>query len=344
MKFNIFKNSWAIYKNNFGKLFSFSFSISIISCISYIAILLLGGFDFYLTGILIVTCGLNPLFYSFQVATLKASSGMEIDYSEFYANYKAYYRRNTFGSYGVIKSVLFSLLMTVLMVFLCSVLHDIIFPDVLENAIASLDGLVDTPEYVNLFVNTALNVDYFIPMLIVFLAFGHAFFFVSFKNKIMIPIFASISPIPLMLTKSAYDKLYKKNKKDITALMRPANVLYYLTFLIGFISFGLIANLFQEQLVYIEYILIIAYVGGMLLSSVFTPVVLIGYCYIADALHNDYMIEMTNELIKFSENIKDDDSEALRDIKENINNMISSIHKDIDDKEKSPSDEEDNNQ
>lgn len=344
MKFNIFKNSWTIYKNNFGKLFSFSFSISIISCIAYIAILLLGGFDFYLTGILLVTFVLNPLFYSFQVAALKASSGMDIDYNEFYANYKAYYRRNTFGSYGIIKSVLFSILMSVLMVFLCSVLHDIIFPDVLENAIASLDEFIDSPEYVNLFINTALNVDYFIPMLIVFLAFGHASFFVNFKNKIMIPIFASISPIPLMLTNSAYKKIYKRNIKDINALMRPANLVYYLTFLIGFISFGLIANLFQDQLVYIEYILIIAYAGGMLLSSVFTPVVLIGYCYIADGLHNDYMIEMTNELIKFSENIKDDDSEALRDIKENIDNIVSSINKDMENKEKSPSDEEDNDQ
>ena len=343
MKFDIFKNSWSIYKNNFGKLFSFSLSIAIISCISYIAILLLGGFDFYLTGILIVTCGLNPLFYSFQVASLKVSSGMDIEYSEFYANYKAYYRRNTFGAYGVIKSVLFSLLMTLLMVFLCSVLHDIIFPDVLENAIASLDELIDSPEYVNMFVNTALNVDYFIPMLIVFLAFGHGFFFVNFKNRIMVPIFASISPIPLMMTNNAYNKLYKKNKKDINVLMRPANLLYYLSFIIGFIAFGLIANIFQEQLIYIEYILIIAYTGGMLLSSVFTPLVLIGYCYIADGLHNDYMVEMTKELINFSNTIKDDDSEALKDIKENINNIVSSINKDMEEKEKSPSNEEDEN-
>lgn len=343
MKLDIFKNSWSIYKSNFGKLFSFSISIAIISLISYIAVLLLGGFDFYLTGILLVSFVLNPLFYSFQVATLKVSSGMDIDYNEFYANYKAYYRRNTFGAYSIIKSVLFAVLMSMLMVFLCLVLHDIIFPDMMENAIASLNGLVDSPDYINEVINTALNVDYFIPMLIVFLGFGHSFFFVSLKNKLMVPLFASISPIPLMMTNNVYNTIYKKNKKEINSHMRLANLLFFIAFLIGFILFGLIANLFQDQLVYIEYILIIAYVGGMLLSSVFTPVILIGYCFIADGLHNDYMVEMTKALIKFGESIKDDNSEDLNDIKENINNIVSSLNKDMEDKEKSPSDEEDSN-
>ena len=169
MDLSIYKNAWAIYKKNFAKLFSFSLSYIIISVLAYVAIMLFSAFDSYLIGIAIISFLVIPLFYSYQIALLKVSSGLELDYSDFYANYKNYYKKSNMGIYSTLSSVLLTVLICFICIFLTTVLHDIIFPDLMEKAIAEIK-MVDDISYYNEVIKVCINLDGFVPILIIFLS------------------------------------------------------------------------------------------------------------------------------------------------------------------------------
>ena len=86
--------------------------------------------------------------------------------------------------YAVIKTFLLTGLACIISVFAASVIHDIIFPDVIEQAVAAIKTLPDSPEYAYEVVNTVLNVEHFITILMICLAFGHIFIFVNL-NKLL---------------------------------------------------------------------------------------------------------------------------------------------------------------
>ena len=337
MDLTIYSNAWKIYKANFVKLFSFSLSLMVLCIASYVAFLFLGGNDFYLVGILLLSFVVAPFFYSLQIAMLKASSGEEVDYNDYYNFFLGYYKNGNIGMYSVIRTLLFSFLGILGSIFFSSVIHDIIFPDVIENAVSSIEIDPSSINYTYEVVNTVLNIDYFMPILIICLGLGHSVFFVSVEKRLMLPYFALVGKVPLMVSSEAYNKVYKENQPDFKRYTTFGNLMFLSAFVVGFVTSGLIANLFQEQLVYVELILIIAYCGGILVSFSVLPATLIVYCFIADGLHPDYLHSLADQLVSINTALKDQG--GIEELKEQ-QRIVDDLIKIVDEQQKKSTSEE----
>ena len=74
MNLSIYSNAWKIYAANFWKLFSFAFSLLVIAIAGYVAIIFLGGADFYLVGLLIFSFLVSQFLIINSTSSLKLRS------------------------------------------------------------------------------------------------------------------------------------------------------------------------------------------------------------------------------------------------------------------------------
>ena len=327
MDVSVYKNSWKIYFSSFGKLVSFSLSIMILFLASITTYLFLSPFDMGLTGILIFAFAVLPLFFSLQMVVGKVSAGRDVSYNELYSSYKNYYAPQNRGIYSVLLNLLLTLVILSLSVWLSLVLYDLIFPGVMDaalKAIAQPDGLSSYPEYYDSVVTAVLNMDGYLYFLTVFLAFPFLFFFCRIRKNFLLPYFNMIVGVPVFVSHSMNKKLWQTNRKEIRKVSLPADLPFIFGFLIGFILFGCVAAYFEEQLQYIEYVIVIAVAGGILCSFVFLPPLLITYCFIADTMHKKYMLMMKEQMTQAVKTMDQDDAvdeerkEALKDFLDHL--------------------------
>lgn len=336
MDVSIYKNSWKIYFSSFGKLVSFSLSILILFLASVTTYLFLSPFDMGLTGILIFAFAVLPLFFSLQMVIGKVSAGRDISYNELYATYKNYYAPQNRGIYSVLVNLLLTLIVLSLSVWLSLVLYDLIFPGVMDatlNAIAQPSGLSSYPDYYDSVVTAVLNMDGYLYFFTVFLAFPFLFFFCRIRKNFLLPYFNMIVGVPVFISHSMNKRLWKENKKDIRKVSLPADLAFIIAFLIGFIVFGCVAAYFEEQLQYIEYVIVIALAGGVLCSFILLPPLLITYCFIADTMHKKYMMMMKEQMTQ-AVNTMDQDETVDEEKKEALKDFLNHLAEDENDQEK----------
>lgn len=346
MKFDtkLYKNSWYLYRKEFGKLTAFSFSLFLLVILCIVCWYFVSSIDLGISAILIFIFGIFPLFFSFEVVIAKVSAGQSISYNDFYANYKSYFLPNNRGSFSILINVLLTFLMNYLFIALFIGLYYLIFKDNVMEVINSLpsSGNIMDEATINEIFNQIINLDYFLYFYLGSIICTIIFFLWRIKKSIMVPYFTLMAPqISLMSVK--FSKMIAKNKrKEIFSKTFLPDLCFFLMFFIGCIVGGVIGILLADYLTYIETIVVIALSCGFIFSIFFFPPLVITYCFIADGLYKDYLNIAKKEMIKVEVDIDklpglDDDKKAQ------LKKLIDNMKKEVEKKDESNDDSSKNN-
>lgn len=297
---------------------------------SVVAYLFLSVYDFGILGILIFAFGVIPLFFSFQMVVAKVSAGKEIFYNDLNGGYKLYYQAQNRGVYSVLVNLLLTLIVASVSIWLSIVLYDFLYPDVLEAAIASIQALPTDIQYYDEMVNAVLGMKDYIYFLICFLPIPFLFFFRRIRKNFLIPYFSFSVGVPMVLAHQLNKRIYAQNAEYIRSASFWPNAFFSLTFYIGFVSAGCAANLFADQLEYVEYLFVIALSGGLLLSSVLVAPLMIVQCFIADHLHGSYLAMVKEQMVRMTHAANEDtaaDEDKKREFKQFLDAFQDQIRK-----------------
>ena len=345
MDFSIYRNAWRLYKSQFGKLTSFVFSLATIFLAVVVCYFFVSAFDFSISCILLCAFVFLPLLYSFQLIVGMVSAGREVEYGDLYKTYKVYLSPSNRGTYGIIISLFLTSLISILMIYLSLTVYDFVFPDVFEVTVTPyLKEEILTIELYEQLIEDVFNMNGYKYFFISSMAFPFLFFFSRLEKNFLTPYFGMMIPLPSRVIKSYSKEIVKANKKDINKYTMPGKLFFSLSFVLGFIIFGVLGCIFSSYLPNTTMIIIIALAGGLLSSLVFVVPLMITSCFIADSLHSDYL-EVVHK--NMSEGIMAADKNGLdidEENKELIKRMLDKIKEDIKKEESNDSSSDDNNQ
>lgn len=324
------KNSWKIYSKNFLKLFLFTISVVIVFCVCVTLFFLFNNTGLF--SLIIFFAGVAPLFYCLQIVVLKFASGKDVEYNEFYKPYKGYFSSQNRGSYKLIRNVFLSILMIYLAVMISFFVYDIFhygeFEKIINEYYSSSMSLND---YNNMF-NDLFNMKNYAYYFVISMFIPFLFFFNRIKNRLMIPYFNLIMPLPSFICNSIAKKVNKENSSFIKKQTRSGNLMFSLLFVFGYCLTGILCTTFiVDSNSSLILSIVLSLCGGLFISSFVLPPALFNYCFVADKLNFSFMKILKIELKTIINDSKvplDDDSKEL------LKSIVNSLDKSLDEDDK----------
>lgn len=332
MKLEIYKNAWKIFVINFWKLFSFSFAIMVIIIALYLSSFATMGYDFGLIYILGFAFVLLPLFFSFQIAIAKASSGQVLNYSDLYSNYKLYLNHQNRGSYSIIFNVFVSIIVSIIIVYLGTCCYEVTHKAIYDATIEKINSIDGSSNY-SAYVNTFLNMPDYIYFILASIGLSFLYFIRRIKRSLMIPYFNLYSGVPNIINRRINKQLLIENKTFIRSNTIFGNIIFSLSFLIGFILAGFLMIYFNDGDYYLEVLIACSLSGGLFLSMFVLAPSIINHCFVADALHVKYLRLLKKSMLDLIKSI-DTDSNIDEDKKNEFKKMLDVFDQEINDDEK----------
>lgn len=332
MKLDIYKNAWKIFAINFWKMFSFSFAIMVIIIALYLSSFATMGYDFGLICILGFAFVLLPIFFSFQIAIAKASSGQTLNYSDLYSNYKLYLNQQNRGSYSVLFNVFISIIVSIIIAYLGTCCYEVTHKAIYDATIEKINSIERANNYSE-YVNTFLNMPDYIYFLLASIGLGFLYFIRRIKKSLMIPYFNLYSGVPNIINRRINKQLLIENKSFIRSNTIFGNIIFSLAFLIGYILVGFLMIYFNNGDYYLEVLIACSLSGGLFLSAFVLAPSIINYCFVADALHVKYLKLLKKSMLDLIKTI-DADSNIDEDKKDEFKKMLDIFDQEINDDKK----------